>query len=147
MKRTKSIIWGIAILALGIYFGGKALGLFSFELFFNGWWTLFIIIPSLIDLFSDKDSKFANLFMLALGVILLLASQNVFGWDIAWKVIVAALLAVIGLSIIFKNLFADKTKESKNKFTIHVNAHGIDVDKAEEAEEAEVKEPKKKSSK
>ncbi|MBR2695720.1 hypothetical protein IKE86_02325 [Candidatus Saccharibacteria bacterium] len=143
MKRTKSIIWGIAILALGIYFGGKALGLFSFELFFNGWWTLFIIIPSLIGLFSDKDSKFANLFMLALGAILLLASQNVFGWDIAWKVIVAALLAVIGLSIIFKNLFADKTKESKNKFTIHVNAHGIDVDKVEEAEVKESKTKKK----
>jgi len=144
MKRSKSIIWGIAILALGLFFGGKALGLFSFELFFNGWWTLFIIIPSLIGLFSDKDSKFANLFMLALGAILLLASQNVFGWDVAWKVILAALLVTIGLSIIFKNLFADKTKESKNKFTIHVNAHGIDVDKAEEAE---VKEPKKKSSK
>ncbi len=146
MKRTKSIIWGIAILALGIYFGGKALNLFNFELFFDGWWTLFIIIPSLVSLFTDKDSKFTNLFMLALGVILLLAAQNVFGWDVAWKVILAALFIVIGLSIIFKNTFK-KAKDSKGKFTVHVDtSRGIDGFDIEEAEVKEPK-PKKKSTK
>lgn len=145
MKRTKSIIWGLAILALGVYFGGKALNLFNFNLFFDGWWTLFIIVPSIVSLFTDRDSKFTNLFMLALGVILLLASQNVFGWDVAWKVVLAALFVVIGLSIIFKNLFG-KAKESKGKFTVYVDAsRGLD---GVEIKEAEVKESKpKKTSK
>lgn len=143
MKQTKSIIWGIAILALGIFFGGKALGLFDFELFFNGWWTLFIIIPSLVSLCTERF-KFGSLFMLALGVILLLASQDVFSWDAAWKVILAAFFVTVGLSIIFKNLFIKDVKAVKDRFTVEVKNHGIDVDKAKEAE---VKEPKKKNNK
>ncbi|MBR3594668.1 hypothetical protein IKL45_00295 [Candidatus Saccharibacteria bacterium] len=141
MKRSKSIIWGIAILALGLFFGGKALGLFQFELFFDGWWTLFIIVPSLMSLCTERF-KFGSLFMLALGVILLLAAQNVFSWDVAWKVILAAFFIVIGLSIIFKNLFIKDVKAVKDRFTVHVDTHGLD-----HAKEAEVKEPKKKSSK
>lgn len=143
MKQTKSIIWGIAILALGIFFGGKALGLFDFELFFNGWWTLFIIVPSLVSLCTERF-KFGSLFMLALGVILLLASQDVFSWDAAWKVILAAFFVTIGLSIIFKNLFIKDVKAVKDRFTVEVKNHGVDVDKAKEAE---VKEPKKKNNK
>ena len=141
MKRSKSIIWGIAILALGLFFGGKALGLFQFELFFDGWWTLFIIVPSLMSLCTERF-KFGSLFMLALGVILLLAAQNVFSWDVAWKVVLAAFFIVIGLSIIFKNLFIKDVKAVKDRFTVHVDTHGLD-----HAKEAEVKEPKKKSSK
>ncbi len=143
MKRTKSIIWGIAILALGIFFGGKALGLFNFELFFDGWWTLFIIVPSLVSLCTEKF-KLGSLFMLALGVILLLAAQNVYGWDVAWKVIVAAAFVTIGLSIIFKNLFIKDIKSVKDKFTAHISVNGVDVNKAQEAE---VKSSKKKSTK
>ena len=146
MKRSKSIIWGIAILALGIFFGGKALGLFQFELFFNGWWTLFIIVPSLVSLCTERF-KFGSLFMLALGVIMLLASQDVFGWDVAWKVILAAFFINIGLSIIFKNLFIKDVKAVKDKFAVHVNAHGVDIDKAKEAEVKEPKESKKKNDK
>ena len=138
MKRTKSIIWGLAILALGIFFGGKALGLFNFELFFDGWWTLFIIVPSLVSLCTEKF-KLGSLFMLAVGVILLLAAQNVYGWDVAWKVILAAFLVNIGLSIIFKNLFIKDIKSVKDKFTAHISVNGVDIDKAKEAE---VKEPK-----
>ena len=140
MKQSKSIIWGIAILALGLFFGGKALGLFDFELFFDGWWTLFIIVPSIVSLCTEKF-KFGSLFMLALGVILLLAAQDVFSWEVAWKVILAAFFVVIGLSIIFKNLFIKDVKAVKDRFTFEVKTRGIDVNKAKEAE---VKKPKSK---
>ena len=78
MKQTKAIIWGLAIVALGVIFGGNALGLFNFDLFFDGWWTLFIIVPSAVSLITDKE-KFSALFTLAVGVVLLLAAQHVFG--------------------------------------------------------------------
>ncbi|MBQ3294389.1 hypothetical protein IJG98_01500 [Candidatus Saccharibacteria bacterium] len=143
MKRTKSIIWGIAILALGIFFGGKALGLFTFELFFDGWWTLFIIVPSLVSLCTEKF-KSGSLFMLALGIILLLAAQGVFDWGAAWKVILATLFVVIGLSIIFKNLFIKDLKTVQDKFTAHVKINGVDIDKAKEAEVKESKSAKAK---
>ena len=54
MNKARPIIWGIAIIALGIIFGGNALGFFDLNIFFDGWWTLFIIIPSLISLITKK---------------------------------------------------------------------------------------------
>lgn len=36
MKQAKSIIWGIAIIALGIIFGGNAMGWFNLNIFFDG---------------------------------------------------------------------------------------------------------------
>ena len=63
MKTIKPIIWGIAIIALGVIFGGNALGLFTLDIFFDGWWTLFIIIPSAISLITDKEklSHYGNM--------------------------------------------------------------------------------------
>ena len=110
MKQAKPIIWGIAIIALGIIFGGHALGLFELNIFFDGWWTLFIIIPSLVGLITDKEKLF-NLGLLATGVILLLAAQNVFDYSVAWKVILAVFLVIAGLTIIIKSLFRGKNDQ------------------------------------
>ena len=114
MKQFRSIIWGIAIIALGVIFGGNALGLFDINIFFKGWWTLFIIVPSAISLLTDKG-KLSSLTFLASGVILLLAAQEVFSYDVAWKVILAVVLVVIGLTIIFKPIFCNKNKEVEEK--------------------------------
>lgn len=108
MKQLKPIIWGIAIIALGIIFGGNALGLFNLDIFFDGWWTLFIIIPSVVSLITDKD-KIVSLGFIAVGIILLLAAQNVFSYDVAWKVILAIFLIAVGLSIIIGSLFHSKS--------------------------------------
>ena len=115
MKQAKPIIWGVAIIALGIIFGGNTLGLFQLNLFFEGWWTLFIIIPSVISLITDKE-KFSSLGFLAAGIILLLAAQNVFSYDVAWKAILAIFLIIIGITIICKSIFHnDNDKEVEKK--------------------------------
>ncbi|MBO4813209.1 hypothetical protein J5491_03635 [Candidatus Saccharibacteria bacterium] len=107
MSKAKPIIWGIAIIALGVIFGGNAIGLFDINVFFDGWWSLFIIVPSAISLITERE-KFASLGFLAAGVILLLAAQNVFSYDVAWKAILAVFLIIIGVSIIFRNVFHSK---------------------------------------
>lgn len=114
MKQIKPIIWGIAIIALGIIFGGNALGLFTLDIFFDGWWTLFIIVPSIVSLITDKD-KIMSLGFIAVGVILLLAAQDVFSYDVAWKVILAVFLVAIGLSMIFRSLFHSKNDQEVSK--------------------------------
>ena len=35
MKKTTPVIWGLAIIALGVIFGGNALGLFNIDIFFK----------------------------------------------------------------------------------------------------------------
>lgn len=115
MKKVRPIVWGIAVIALGVIFGGNALGLFDFDIFFDGWWTLFIIIPSAVSLITEKE-KLASLGFLAAGVILLLAAQNMFSYDVAWKVILAVFLIVAGLTIIVKSLIhSNNDKEVEKK--------------------------------
>lgn len=114
MKQIKPIIWGIAIIALGIIFGGNAIGWFSLDIFFDGWWTLFIIVPSAISLFTEKD-KIMSLGFLAVGIILLLSAQNVFSYDVAWKVILAVFLVTIGLSIIINSIIYNKNDQEVTK--------------------------------
>lgn len=114
MKQAKPILWGIAIIALGIIFGGHALGLFELNIFFDGWWTLFIIVPSIVSLITDKD-KLMSLSFLAVGIILLLAAQNVFTYDVAWKVILAVFLVIAGLTLIIKTLLHSKNDQEVAK--------------------------------
>lgn len=114
MKQVRAIIWGVAIIALGVIFGGNALGLFNINIFFDGWWTLFIIIPSAISLITEKN-KVPTLVLLAVGVILLLAAQNVFSYDVAWKVILAVVFIVIGIKIIVKSILHSKKDEEIEK--------------------------------
>ena len=114
MKQFKPIIWGVAIIALGIIFGGNALGLFQLNVFFDGWWTLFIIIPSAISLITEKE-KLSSLGFLAAGIILLLAAQNVFDYDVAWKAILAVFLIIVGLGIIIKGVFKNNNDKEVEK--------------------------------
>ncbi len=69
MKKAKGIIWGIVIVALGILWGLKVANILNYSMFFDGWWTLFIIIPSIIGLVTEKDKK-GSLTCLAVGVVL-----------------------------------------------------------------------------
>ena len=114
MKQIKPIVWGIAIISLGIIFGGNAIGIFNIDVFFDGWWTLFIIVPSVISLITEKE-KISSLCFIGVGVVLLLAAQNVFSYEVAWKVILAIFLVMIGITIIVKSLIHSKNDEEVAK--------------------------------
>lgn len=107
MKKTRGIIWGLAALAVGVIYGGNALGIFNINLFFDGWWTLFLIVPSAISLITDRE-KVGNLMVLLVGVMLLLASQEVLTFENAGKVILASFLILLGISIIVKSITSNK---------------------------------------
>ena len=60
MKKTGNILWGLLLVALGIIIGLNTLGIADINIFFRGWWTLFIIIPSFISIIKD-DEKIGSL--------------------------------------------------------------------------------------
>ena len=112
MKNKGTLIWGLVLVTLGVILGGNAIGLFSIDIFFKGWWTLFIIVPCFISLFTEGRKEMAgNLVGLTIGVCLLLASQEVFGFDMLWKILVPAVIVIIGLSLIFKGALQGKVSE------------------------------------
>lgn len=71
MKKLNGILWGAALIALGVIWVLNSINVININLFFDGWWTLFIIVPCAIGLVTDRD-KFGNLAGLCLGIILLL---------------------------------------------------------------------------
>lgn len=124
MKITPSnLIWGLIFIILGIGFGGDVMGLWDFNLFFSGWWTLFIIIPFAVSIFQN-GVRTGNVIGLLIGVLLLLGQQNILDFDVVGKLIVPLIFVLIGLSIIFRNTFQGKREEFKNvKFQGGENQH------------------------
>ena len=115
MKNCKNIILGIILIVVGVWFGLYATGIVKVNLLFDGWWTLFIIIPSFLGLF-DEDGRTGSLIGLFVGVLLLLSCQDVLNFDIVLKLIVPCVLIVTGLSFIFKGKI--KTKNIENVKTV-----------------------------
>ena len=108
--KLANIIWGILLVVVGVIFGLNTLEITDINLFFNGWWTLFIIIPCFIDLFKEKD-KTGNLIGIGIGVFLLLACQGIVSFDLLIDLMFPAILVVIGFSLIFKDTFNSKVKK------------------------------------
>ncbi len=102
MKKVGSWLWGGVLIALGVIFGLNALGVTEIDIFFPGWWTLFIIVPCFINLFTDEH-KFGNLIGLLIGICLLLGCLGVIQFEMVWKLFFPVLLILIGLAVIFHN--------------------------------------------
>ncbi len=107
MSKLNKILWGIVLVAAGIILGVNALGIADIELFFDGWWTLLIILPCFVGIFTDKE-KIGNIIGLVIGVLLLLGCQNIINFGIILKLIVPIIVVLIGIKMIlgasFKNM-------------------------------------------
>ena len=114
MKKFGNIIWGLVLIIVGLVIGGNALGITNIDLFFDGWWTLFIIVPCFTGLFKENE-KTGNIIGLIIGVALLLACQNVIDFDVIAKLWFPVILVCIGASIIFKDTIGGKVNEQIKK--------------------------------
>lgn len=110
MKKTNNLLWGIVLIVLGIILGLNALEITKINIFFDGWWTLFIIIPSIIGFINDDD-KTGNIFGLFIGLALLLICQNIINFDLLLKMFFPIILILFGLSLIFKNKITTNIKK------------------------------------
>lgn len=120
MKKFGNILWGLILVVIGIIFALNALGITDINIFFRGWWTLIIIIPSLIGLFKN-ESKMWSIIWLVIGIVLLLCAQNILSFTMVGKLIFPFILVMIGLSIIFKDTInknvSEKIKKLNNEKT------------------------------
>lgn len=110
MKNFSNVIWGILLVALGVILGLNAFEITNIDIFFDGWWTVFIIVPCLTSLFDNSESKTGNIIGLIIGILLLLSCQEVIGFDVVWKLLFPIILIMIGLSVIFKNAIRGSIK-------------------------------------
>ena len=114
MNNFKNVLWGIVLVIVGVIIGTNSFGLTNINIFFDGWWTLFIIVPCFIGLFKENE-KTGNLIGLLIGIALLLGCQNILDFDLIWKLAFPAILVVIGLSMIFKDALGGKVSSEIKK--------------------------------
>ena len=120
MKKNNNLILGLILIVLGIIFGLKTLGICDINVFFKGWWTLFIIVPCFIGLIKDND-KTASIIGLVFGIMLLLDVRSVIDTDLFWKLIIPMIFVVIGISMIFKNSISEDIRKEINKLDTNEN--------------------------
>ena len=103
-QKVNRILWGVVLIALGVILGINALDLMEINLFFKGWWTLFILVPSAIGLLTEKN-KWGSLIGLLFGVFFLLCAWDILSYDLLWKLAAPIAAVLVGLFLLFGNRF------------------------------------------
>ena len=101
MRNKSSKFWGLVLVVVGIMFLGNNLDWWNVNLFFRGWWTLFIIIPSIYGLFDNTD-KTGSSISLIVGMI--------------WKILFPIIIIIVGLSLICKTNLKRKMRENSKEY-------------------------------
>ncbi len=119
MKKETKVIWGIVLVIAGVLFGLNALDITSIDIFFDGWWTLIIMIPCAIGLFTERD-KTGNLIGLAVGAILLLCCQDILSFTTIWSLLIPVIIIIIGAKMVLSGFFGNKA----NDFVANMKQNG-----------------------
>lgn len=134
MKKLGSVMWGIVLVTIGVICGLNAIGLTHINIFFPGWWTMFIIVPCLIGLITDDD-KSGSAIGLVVGTVLLLGCLDVIDFALAWKLILPAILVIIGVGMICKA--AAGNDKARKMYEKHMREHRERIRDAEIVDEDE----------
>lgn len=125
MKKVTGILLGAIVICIGVAYFLSVFEVFDFKLSLDGWWTLFIILPSLCSLLTGRDIV-GSLIGIVAGVALLLAAQGVYEYAVAWKIILPVVVVAIGAEIIVKAVRGKKKEQVK--IEIDVDEDDVDSD-------------------
>ncbi|MBO5203277.1 MAG: hypothetical protein J6B72_01530 [Clostridia bacterium] len=117
MKKISKIIWGIVLVAAGLVVAADIIGIVNvnYALIFDGWWTLFIIIPAIISIISNGP-RTGNIIWLFVGAALFIGSRDILPFETVIKLILPIIIVIVGLSMIFGGIWkrADKGADKGN---------------------------------
>jgi predicted membrane protein len=88
------------------------MNIWDFHLFFDGWWTLLIIVPCFISMLQTGFSTGSTVGFI-IGVLLLMNYQVDFHFNI-WQLIIPIILVFIGIRIMFQGAFHKKINYENN---------------------------------
>ncbi len=108
MKKISNVLWGVVLIAVGALIALNAFEVTNIDIFFDGWWTLFLIVPCFIGLFTEHD-RTGNIIGLLIGVFLLLCCQGLMSFGLLWKLAIPVVIIIIGLKLIFNGVWNNKS--------------------------------------
>lgn len=102
MKRNIApLLFGVVFILAGLGYVGGVLFDWNFTIFFDGWWTLFLIVPAFISILSNGP-KAANFAILLIGGLLLLHAQGVIPDGKFGMIIGASVVLFIGIALVVR---------------------------------------------
>ncbi len=116
-KKIGALMVGLSIILVGIGYAAKTMG-YEFDLsslFFDGWWTVFIIIPGVLMLFEKDSNKVFAVVLIAVGAALLLSQfihLNIWTWIAPVAIIAVGVSIAVGA---FKDKDDDKDEKAEQK--------------------------------
>ncbi len=128
MKTFSRVLLGLSIIVLGVLIGLNSIDLVNFSKFFNGWWTLFIIIPSISYLITSKD-KSASIIFLLVGILLFLACRGLIDFSIVLKLMLPVVLIGVGFHFIYSYYLHNKKDRDNNEIASVFSSDNIKVTK------------------
>lgn len=111
-NKLSNILWGLFFVLIGVGFAGNVLFDWNFKLFFDGWWTLIIIVPCFISIVQNGFGTWSVIGFI-IGVLLLADHYVDLDFNM-WNLIIPAILIFIGLRIIFNGMFHKKINYNTN---------------------------------
>lgn len=100
MKRNIApLLFGIVFILAGVAYLGSTIFGWNIDIFFDGWWTLFIIIPTFISILSNGPHV-GSVVGFFIGIIFLLSAQDIIQSRYVGYIVVSAAIVAIGVSLI-----------------------------------------------
>lgn len=121
-SKITAIIIGVVLIALGVLLTGTSLGWWDADIFFEGWWTLFLIVPAVVSIFGNGANA-GNLVLLAVGLALLADAQKLLGSVSVWSLVGPLVIVVIGGSLLWKGIAGPKLPRNSEGKTIQPSNH------------------------
>lgn len=106
-SKVSAVVFGSALVLLGVVLSGNALGLWSADVMFDGWWTLFLIIPALVSIVEQRPNP-GNLILLGVGLLLLADAQRLLGDVSVWSMFFPLVIVVVGATVLWKGVVGSK---------------------------------------
>lgn len=103
MNKISNLLWGMLLIVVGVIFGLNALEITNINVFFDGWWCLFIVVPCFVDLFKGQD-KTGNIIGLVIGICLFLACQDFISFELIFKLAMPFAIVVFGIGLLVKGV-------------------------------------------
>ena len=123
-KNISRILWGLCILLFGVGMILYAIGVIQ-DLLFDGWWTIFLIIPGTAMLFQ-RGCRTGGSVLVLLGVYFLLREQQVIHFRLSWPLILGIILIYAGVVLLFGWLFHPKARKENTRSSIPFQNGSVD---------------------
>lgn len=118
MNNLSSKLAGLLLIVIGIGYLGDQLDIWSFSIFFRGWWALLLAIWGIFNIVENKPNIF-NVIITVLGAYWFMSANHLIHFVLTYKVVVAGLLIYIGCKVLFSNMFSSKSNQNEQRESNH----------------------------